>query len=121
MRAGLSVGVLCAAFTFSAATALSAEPPPVEAFGKLPFMSSARMSPDGTMVAAIIPVDGALTIVVRRVDGKEQTVIPVDGYTPDWIKWKNNHRLIGAIHRTARARSLSVLDTETRIAAVDPD
>jgi dienelactone hydrolase len=66
-------------------------------------------------------VDGALTIVVRRLDGKVQTVIPVDGYTPDWIKWKNNHRLIGAIHRTARGRSLRVLDNETRIAAVDPD
>jgi dienelactone hydrolase len=121
MRTLLSSGVICAAYMLAVTTALSAEPPPVEAYGQLPFMSSARMSPDGTMVAAIVPLNGALTVVVNHIDGRGQTVIPVDGYIPDWIKWKNDHRLIGVIHRTAYARSLKVMDVETRILAVDPD
>src|SRR5271168_3886032 len=110
MRTLLSSGVVSVACMLAATAALGAEPPPVEAYGKLPFMSSARMSPDGTMVAAIVPLNGALTIVVNHIDGKNQTVIPVDGYIPDWIKWKNDHRLIGTIHRTAYARSLHVMD-----------
>ena len=121
MRAGILFGVLLTTCALTPATAFSAEPPPVEAYGKLPFMSSARMSPDGKMVAAIVPVSGAPSIVIKHLDGTGQTIIPVDGYTPDWIKWKNDHRLIGGIHRTARARTLKVLDVETRIAAVDPD
>ena len=121
MRAGFSAGVLFATCALMSVTAIAAEPPPVEVYGKLPFLSSARMSPDGTMVAAIVPVGGAPSVVVRRLDGKDQTVIPVDRYTQDWIKWKNNHRLIAGIHRTAYARSLKVMDVETRIATFNPD
>jgi dienelactone hydrolase len=121
MRTALSVGVLCATVALAAMTVWGAESPPVEAYGKLPFMTGARMSPDGTMVAAIVPTDGQMSVVVHHLDGKPPTVIPAGGYATDWIKWKTDHRLIAALHRTARARSLHVLDVETRLAAVDPD
>jgi len=80
MRAGISVGLVLAAYVFTAAPAFSAEPPPVEAYGKLPFMIAPRMSPDGTMVAAIVPSGGKLTVVIHHLDGKPPTVIPADDY-----------------------------------------
>ena len=122
MRARITVGVLFATCAFTAIPAFSAEPPPVEAYGKLPFMTGARMSPDGTMVAAIVPSAGGHTAVaVHHLDGKPPTVIPADNYTPDWIRWKSDHRLIAAVHRTARARSLAVINVESRLVALNPD
>ncbi len=123
MRARTVTGLLCAipALVFSVA-ALAADPPPVEAYGRLPFLRDVRMSPDGTMVAAIVPSpDGQESLVVQHLNSKAPTVIPVEGYLPDWFKWKNNQRLIVSIHRTARARSLDVLDIETRMVAVNAD
>lgn len=45
-------------------------PPPLEAYGKLPVVASAELSPDGTKVAAIINIEDSATLQVLTLDGE---------------------------------------------------
>jgi hypothetical protein len=85
-------------FLIAGANAQSARPlPPVEAFGSLPFISDARLSPDGLHFAAIQELNGRPVVAIYRVNAPKDA--PPHVYQDaHWIiagiSWAKNDRLI---------------------------
>jgi hypothetical protein len=70
--------------------------PPAEAFGNLPVITDARISPDGKHLAIIGPINGRPSVTVFELDSP--TAKPKIAAFPDAIAdslyWANNNRLI---------------------------
>ena len=81
---GCALGVGMVLGLFFCAPVLAADPPPVEAYGKLPSVMSAELSPDGTMVAVIVPIQGRAGLAIHHLDGTPPTVIPPSKFEPYW-------------------------------------
>jgi dipeptidyl aminopeptidase/acylaminoacyl peptidase len=98
--------------------ALRAADTSAEAYGKLPALIDARMSPDGTKIAAIVPTGGSLGLAIHPLDGSPETIIPANPFRVSWIGWKNDSRLIAGVYRNI-ARGSNVAGVVTRLAAID--
>jgi len=120
----LALSVVCAGFASApgvAAQALSAE-----VFARDPAITSISLSPNGQYVAMIQRVgqDEALAIVDWRAGEARgiQVARRSDGQFLDWVRWKNDGRLLFSMHRrlhwdgTPEDRSWEVL---RRVFAVD--
>ncbi len=94
--ASLSVSAATAQDTKSAppTTGTTATPPP-EAFARLPFIESPRLSPDGTRVAARVAIQGKQRLAIIPVGdvGKTKLIDPGDFDLVSW-QWVNNDWLL---------------------------
>lgn len=72
--------------------------PPAEAFGDLPLIAHAHLSPDGKRFAAIQSLEGKPTVAIYTVGAAPGTlpnVVPTeDGYIEDVVWVKNNHLVL---------------------------
>ena len=77
---------------------LSAEALPVEAFAALPSVQSARISPDGKRVAALVNSKGVSMITTVQIGSKEpmKPVISTDNkkFRISWYNWANDDKLL---------------------------
>ena len=104
------------------ATTVSADKiAPVEVYGALPGARSARLSPNGKLLALIVPVRGRDTLVVWDVEGKiKPAVIQTGEFEPEWFVWKSDKRLITAL-RFFSMRDSQHPTADTRLIALDAD
>lgn len=101
MRASLSTAACRAALFLVLAAALPAwaqpAPPPVAAYAHPANMASPSLSPDGTHVAFLSPINGRQAIVIRKLrpapGDKPAFVMPGDAEIK-WITWVNPERLM---------------------------
>jgi dipeptidyl aminopeptidase/acylaminoacyl peptidase len=76
--------------------AFAGEPPPLEAFARLPDFRLPTLSPDGARYAAIEPEAGRGALVLHRLDEPDVRLVlaaPERAHL-DWFDWAGNDRLI---------------------------
>jgi dipeptidyl aminopeptidase/acylaminoacyl peptidase len=116
----LALRSLLAALWLAAATAHAL---PTEAFARLPQLSSATLSPDGTWFAALVPKGQSTVAVARPLDGKlpPKALFEADNreFTLAWVRWASNERLVISIHYADRRGQTDT--TESRLVAVNRD
>lgn len=108
--------------------------PPVEAFGRLPFMRNLRLSPDGKHLALLQAVQGRMALVIYTI-GAPAGAKPALVAVPDWdaenVLWVKNDRVVlylaqsitlnaayagaGRLERMGRAISLSAAGDDMQI------
>jgi dipeptidyl aminopeptidase/acylaminoacyl peptidase len=95
LTAASAAVAFCALCTLSAPS-LAQILPPVEAFGELPAISDARLSPDGTHFAAIQPLDGRPAVAIYQMhSGAAKPAVYGDTVgTIFEIGWAKNDRLV---------------------------
>src|SRR5262245_34442291 len=99
----LAAATFAAGFQFAAGAA--AQTLTAEMFARDPAITSAALSPDGRYVAMIQTVEGGEALVI--VDWRErraqaiQTARRDRGLFLDWVAWKNDNRLLFAVHQRA--------------------
>lgn len=67
--------------------------PPADAFGELPDIYDAAISPDASQVAVFINIEGTYGARVVSLDGsdkKPRAILLGEGIKPEWIKWAND-------------------------------
>lgn len=112
------VAIVFAAWFFTADPA-RAEPPPVEAYGKLPAVENPHLSPDGTMLAYLSSVDGRRCLVIHHLEGGRPNRGVCPGtYEVRWFAWKTDQRLILEAYTPVRLIG-SEARTESRLLAID--
>ncbi|HEY8697850.1 MAG TPA: S9 family peptidase [Rhizomicrobium sp.] len=96
---------LAALLSMAAVTAAAASPP-AEAFGNLPAIEGARISPDGGHLAAIEPVDGRPVVEIYDLanPGSRIHSLAMQGAQADLAFWPNDQRLIGIFHANLHDR-----------------
>ena len=74
-------------------------PRPAETFAKLPFISSPRMSPDGTRVAALIAANGKQMLAIWRFAGAddELALVGLGENDLNWWEWVNDDYLVAGV------------------------
>ena len=95
---------------------------PLEAFAQLPTMMEASISPDGSHLAYIRPVNGRGHLVIQtlEIDGTSPVVMPPAETTDfSWLHWGNDDRLVFAV--SAQRKRGSVETVETRLMAINED
>ena len=94
----ICLALIIAGFSLKAAP-LAAAPPPVEAYGMLPSLEAARLSPDGTMVAFLASVQGRRCLVIHFLDIEHKPKIICPGKVEvRWFAWKTNARVLLSIY-----------------------
>ena len=94
---------------------------PAEVYGAVPKARMARLSPDGTWLALIAPVDGHDALVTWALDRKDKPLaLPLGDAEPAWFAWKSDRRLIVALRIFAK-RNFRRPTLETRLVALDRD
>ena len=89
----------------------SAAPPP-EAFGALPSIYDAAISPDGTEIASIVNLKGNYLISVsslnRKKGDKPRLIGLGKGVKPSYIKWGNNKQVLVAFWQSEKMRTTPI-------------
>ncbi|MEM8547433.1 MAG: prolyl oligopeptidase family serine peptidase [Pseudomonadota bacterium] len=81
------------------------EPLPADAFGELPRIADAAISPDGRQVALLVNVSGTHVISVldlERTQQKPRMAALPGNIKPMWIRWANDEQVMAAIWRNER-------------------
>ena len=86
----------------ASATPLAADSPPagklpVAAFGQLPFVEHAEISPDGTHWAGLLGVGGVQIVAIINLFDKTETIVRMgvpDGVQARWLRWVNTDNLL---------------------------
>jgi dipeptidyl aminopeptidase/acylaminoacyl peptidase len=120
-------GAVCAGFLAVASLGClpssSLAAPPVEAFGTLPAISDARLSPDGKHLAIIGPSGGRDAVTVFTLDAPNAK--PMRAGFPDAdairIRWANNNRLICTFKANVKRVSQNIIDEYVRAISVAMD
>lgn len=118
--------ILFAAISFLSFPAAADAPdhPPVEAFGSLPLISRAHLSPDGKHFAAIQSLNGKPTVAIYTVGAPPGTlpnVVPTeDGFIED-IAWVKNNRLIITLKKSQKQFLDNRMRTWVRAVSVAED
>jgi acetyl esterase/lipase len=114
-----AIALLVGLASFAAVSLAADDKPSIETFFKLPQYAFMQLSPDGTRIVALAPVNGRQNIVVLDVDHRK--AVPVTGL-PERdvveVNWINNKRLIFSTGR------LGTRDDDQKgggLYAVDPD
>lgn len=103
----IRLGALCAmifAMTFAAApvAAQQAEPPPLNAYGSLPALSSVEISPDGASVAYIRRAgEGSQVVAVAR-DGTPLVVVDTSDRLVRYVRWASADHILVASASTEK-------------------
>ncbi|MEM7083822.1 MAG: S9 family peptidase [Pseudomonadota bacterium] len=94
---------------------------PLKAFAQLPLMQDVELSPDGTHIAFMYPIDGRNHIVIQPVFNADQRkVIPPPGELEfDWLRWANDERLVFVANYFDRRSNVETV--ETRLASIKRD
>jgi dipeptidyl aminopeptidase/acylaminoacyl peptidase len=80
-----------------------AAPPPVEAYATPPNAAQISLSPDGSHVGYLSPIDGQLALIIRRTQApaEEKPVVILSGdWRVNWFEWVSNDRLLLGIIQT---------------------
>ncbi len=114
--------VLVLALCLPVSTAAIAKPP-AEAFGTLPRIYDAAISPDAKQLAAIANYDGtyAIRVLTLNMEGEQFRGISLnEGVKPMWIRWVNDHRVLVGLWQSESFRRVPItssyiftLDTRT--------
>ncbi|GMW05502.1 MAG: S9 family peptidase [Gammaproteobacteria bacterium] len=95
---------------------------PVDAFGTLPLMGQARISPDGRYVAAAM-LDGARYSLVifdlQQIGQKPPFRAPTGDWDVNWIHWKVDNRLLVSVRQAFHRNEVGVI--ETRLWSLNAD
>ena len=69
---------------------------PIEAIGRRPFLEAPRLSPDGTLIAATVDVQGTPALAVLNLfdRSKDMRMIGVGDYEIRWYRWAGNDKLL---------------------------
>ena len=107
--------------------------PPAEAFGQLPKVHDAAISPDGTMLAAYMNMEGSFGLGVYYIDGSDRKPFAIglaEGVKPQWLTWANDdtvlasfwqsHKYQGTPISTGHLFSLDVIKQKGKI-LIEPD
>ena len=79
--------------------------PSAKAFGTMPAIHDAAISPDGSMLAAYVNVNGGYNIGVFYLDGSKRAPIGIGmekGVKPQWIKWANNDIVLASVWQSEK-------------------
>lgn len=124
MRAFLIFVILCVGFTNTA----HAAPPPPEAYGSLPRVFDAAISPDGKQVALIRMIGGRYHVHVLSLSDDEEKprVVGLEkGVKPRSVVWVNPNRLLVSFWQSQKLRGLPLttgylfsLDTQSMVGKV---
>ncbi len=104
MRIIISFLALCLAYINFAHAA-----PPPEAFGELPGVYDAAISPDATQIGLFVNIEGTYGIrilSINKKDTKPRAILLGEGVKPKWIKWVNNDRVLVALWQSGKLRGI---------------
>lgn len=79
--------------------------PPASAFGQLPGIYDAAISPDGTKIATFSALDDGYGIGIFFIDGsgREPTGVALGkGVKPEWLKWSNNDVVLASVWQSQK-------------------
>lgn len=79
--------------------------PPAGAFGQLPKIYDAAISPDGDKIAVFLNMDAAYGVGVFYIDdsGREPFAIGMEeGVKPEWLKWANDEIILASIWQSQK-------------------
>ncbi len=111
---------MMAAAPVASATAESAAATPLQApvrgvksaehFARLPFLSSPRLSPDGTRIAARLSVEGVETLAIVPLQGsaEELALISLKDQDVNWFRWVNDEWLVAGVGATEIVRGQDI-------------
>ncbi len=91
----LACAAVALLMTLGSAMTLAAAPA-LEAFSTLGTLRQIELSPDGSWVAYLYPLQGRMVVVAHPVtDASKPTVLPLspESYVK-WFRWGNNERLV---------------------------
>ncbi|MEM1263814.1 MAG: prolyl oligopeptidase family serine peptidase [Pseudomonadota bacterium] len=98
------IGVLLVAGAESALAGI-----PASAFGRLPSVHDAAISPDGRQVAAYVNIKGRHLIRVMSIDTDDTSPRLIglpDEIKPLWIRWANDEQILAALWRNEKLDNL---------------
>ena len=98
----------------AAQAALPPALPPVENCAKLPLLTDMALSPDGKQFAALMNIEGTMTLVTRDVAGTElRAILNSDNrrYHYNWVSWVGNQRLLASVRLAAQRYSVGTVET----------
>ncbi len=113
---GLAFALTMSAILLFGMKAAFAERYPITAFSNLPNMEFPSLSPDGTHIAFLRPVDGKRALFVRRRGASDSESLHLDitakiDFNIDWFQWVSNRYLIVAANFTGRRGRLDTVET----------
>ncbi len=116
MKSAKSIkSALLTAFALSATAAAAQTPPPAEAFGRLPYLRSVDISPDGEGLAGVVAEGGSEYIAVYDLSdgGFENTfALKIASDTePRWIVWKDTQNLLVSLGFASRRGDVDTYET----------
>ena len=82
--------------------------PSAKAFGTMPAIHDAAISPDGKLIAAYVNVEGNYNLGVFYIDGSGQKPFAAalgKGIKPEWIRWANNETVLASIWQSHKSGS----------------
>lgn len=96
-------------FMFIAASAVAKST--AEAFGTLPTIHDAAISPDAAQLAVIVNFEGSYgvrVISLNETDEKRRTVMLGERAKPMWVRWANDHRVLLAVWQSELVRGVPI-------------
>lgn len=120
MRKALGAACLAAMVAMAAGSPARAAAS-AEAFGNLPAIDGAHISPDGRHLATIEPVDGRPVVEIYDLanPGSRVHSVAMEGALADAAFWANDSRLICIFHANLRDRWRQSIDRWIRAISVD--
>lgn len=85
--------------------------PAAEAFGTLPNVYDAAISPDGKQIAIIVNIRGQYGVRVVTLGKKDEELRAIllgEGVKPSWIKWVNDERVLVALWESRKYRTTPI-------------
>ena len=82
--------------------------PSADAFGTLPNVYDAAISPDGKQIAIIVNIRGQYGVRVVTLGKKDEELRAVllgEGVKPSWIKWVNDERVLVGLWQSGKYRA----------------
>lgn len=94
---------------------------PVEKFAQLAVMRDVALSPSGSHLAYIRPLNGRTHLIIQDIESNNTPSIipPTDDMNFEWLHWANDDRLVFLV---SASRKRDLIETrETRLWAIDKD
>lgn len=94
--------------------------PAPEAFGALPNIYDAAISPDGKQIAVIVNIHGQYgvrALTLGKKDEELRAVLLGDGVKPQWVKWANDGRVLVGLWQSGKLRGVPI--TSSHIYTLD--
>lgn len=120
-KTGAALAVLMAIATGGIGAAQEARPQdiPIEAFARLPAISQVRISPDGTHLAYLMPVEGRNALIIHPLGGQPVLIPHREDFDFNWFRWATDTRIVLSVYFAGRRITTDTI--ETRLIAIDRD